>query len=109
MDTFDDPPVGYCYHVTPRSDELGGGWKIQLLEGEREVGGGHFPKRCDDPDGISAWWDGLGAEGRLHWLGIARSDDPAQAWHAFSDDQAWQEACDFGEEWLATRPSESDH
>jgi hypothetical protein len=31
------------YQINPRSPELGGGWRLQLLEDGEEVGGGVFP------------------------------------------------------------------
>ena len=33
----------YSYEILPRPVELGGGWRLRLLEGEVEVGGGVFP------------------------------------------------------------------
>lgn len=31
------------YEIMPRSDHLGGGWRLRLLEDNEEVGGGVFP------------------------------------------------------------------
>jgi len=33
----------YSYEITPRPVELGGGWRLRLLEDGVEVGGGVFP------------------------------------------------------------------
>ena len=33
----------YSYEITPRPIELGGGWRLRLLEDGGEVGGGVFP------------------------------------------------------------------
>ena len=33
----------YTYKILPRPIELGGGWRLRLLEGDVEVGGGVFP------------------------------------------------------------------
>jgi len=33
----------YSYEINPRPAELGGGWRLRLLEYEQEVGGGVFP------------------------------------------------------------------
>ncbi len=33
----------YSYEITPRPIELGGGWRLRLLEDSVEVGGGVFP------------------------------------------------------------------
>ena len=33
----------FSYEITPRQDNLGGGWRLRLLEDGVEVGGGVFP------------------------------------------------------------------
>lgn len=33
----------FSYEILPRQVELGGGWRLRLLEGDVEVGGGVFP------------------------------------------------------------------
>jgi hypothetical protein len=33
----------FSYEITPRPVELGGGWRLRLLESDTEVGGGVFP------------------------------------------------------------------
>lgn len=33
----------FSYEITPRPDNLGGGWRLRLLEDGVEVGGGVFP------------------------------------------------------------------
>lgn len=35
--------MNYSYEINPRPVELGGGWRLRLLEGDVEVGGGVFP------------------------------------------------------------------
>jgi hypothetical protein len=35
--------MNYSYEITPRPVELGGGWRLRLLEDGEEVGGGVFP------------------------------------------------------------------
>jgi len=39
----------YSYEIATRPVELGGGWRLRLLEGDVEVGGGVFPVRQADP------------------------------------------------------------
>jgi hypothetical protein len=34
----------YTYTIEPRPEELGGGWRLCLLEEGEEVGGGVFPE-----------------------------------------------------------------
>ena len=40
----------FSYEILPRPVELGGGWRLRLLEGDVEVGGGVFPPMTDDFD-----------------------------------------------------------
>lgn len=35
--------MNYSYEINPRPDNLGGGWRLRLLEDGVEVGGGVFP------------------------------------------------------------------
>lgn len=43
--------MDYCYEINPRPVELGGGWRLRLLESGAEVGGGVFPPvaNIEDP------------------------------------------------------------
>lgn len=42
---------GYSYQIDPRPADLGGGWRLRLLEDGQEVGGGVFPPASGDFDG----------------------------------------------------------
>ena len=44
----------YTYEITPRLVELGGGWRLRLLEDGQEVGGGVFPPVEDIEDATEA-------------------------------------------------------
>jgi hypothetical protein len=61
----------YTYDITPRSAELGGGWRLQLLEDGVEVGGGVFPPvetgSQNPKDAIQAAFDDAEAEAYA-WL-----------------------------------------
>jgi hypothetical protein len=35
--------MNYSYEINPRPVDVGGGWRLRLLEGGKEVGGGVFP------------------------------------------------------------------
>lgn len=35
------------FEISPRAPEFGGGWRLQLFEGDTEVGGGVFPPVTD--------------------------------------------------------------
>jgi hypothetical protein len=39
--------MSHSYQIDPRPPELGGGWKLKLLEDGEEVGGGVFPAGDD--------------------------------------------------------------
>jgi hypothetical protein len=39
----DSRPEGFAYSIDPRDEQLGGGWRLKLLENGEEVGGGVFP------------------------------------------------------------------
>lgn len=39
----------YRYEIEPRPAAVGGGWRLRLFEGEKEVGGGVFPPFCLGP------------------------------------------------------------
>jgi hypothetical protein len=44
----------FSYEITPRPDNLGGGWRLRLLEDGVEVGGGVFPPEEGIKDAIAA-------------------------------------------------------
>ena len=45
----------YAYEIDPRSEELGGGWKLRLLEDGQEMGGGVFDSFEDAQDLAEDW------------------------------------------------------
>lgn len=67
--------MNYSYEINPRSVDVGGGWRLRLLENGDEVGGGVFPPvegiedakealqaAFDDAQGEAyAWLDSRGA------------------------------------------------
>ena len=42
--------TAYRYEIEPRPAELGGGWRLRLFAGEKEMGGGVFPPAYYGPD-----------------------------------------------------------
>ncbi|CUA96994.1 YfbR-like 5'-deoxynucleotidase [Thiomonas bhubaneswarensis] len=56
--------MDYGYRIEPRSDELGGGWRLRLLENGEEIGGGIFPAGESDLEA----YDDAQAEASA-WLG----------------------------------------
>ncbi len=62
--------MDYSYEINPRPVELGGGWRLRLLEDSVEVGGGVFPpvEGIDDAEeALQAAFDD--AEGEAYdWL-----------------------------------------
>ena len=59
----------YAHTITPRPPELGGGWRLRLLEDGEEVGGGVFPPadRADPAEALQAAFDEAEAEAEA-WL-----------------------------------------
>ena len=61
----------FSYEITPRPVELGGGWRLRLMEDGVEVGGGVFPPVKDDfkdeKDALQAAFDDAVSEAYA-WL-----------------------------------------
>ena len=61
----------FSYEITPRSAELGGGWRLRLLQDDVEVGGGVFPPdetgSQNPKDALQAAFDDAEAEAYA-WL-----------------------------------------
>lgn len=60
----------FSYEINPRPVELGGGWKLRLLEDGQEVGGGVFPPVDgieDATEALQAAYDDAEAEA-YEWL-----------------------------------------
>jgi len=93
----------YSYEIKPRPAELGGGWKLTLLEDGQEAGGGVFPVLEDNPQAGMNWWNSLSEEQRAHWLMMAASAMPAAARHAFLLAEAYNDAQDEADVWMSTR------
>ena len=94
----------YSYEITPRPVELGGGWRLQLLENGEEVGGGVFPI-VDDPAAGMSWWNECSEQERSHWLMMAASALPADAYHAYLLAETYADAEATAYEWLDSRES----
>lgn len=65
------------YELNPRTDEMGGGWQLRLLEDGRAVAGGAIPVIADNPQGSMVWWNSMPEQDRAHWLAEAKSAKPA--------------------------------
>jgi hypothetical protein len=61
------------YTISPRSDTLGGGWKLTLFENGGEVGGGVFPIPQEERQAGIDWWNSLSMTERGHWIRMADS------------------------------------
>jgi hypothetical protein len=93
----------YSYEITTRPAELGGGWKLRLLEESEEVGGGVFPVAPVDPYQGMTWWNTLMEDERGYWLKVANSARPADAYHAFLLAEAYANAESEAYAWLDSR------
>jgi hypothetical protein len=96
--------MGYSYEIEPRTPELGGGWRLRLLEDGEEVGGGVFPADPHaDPVAGMAWFNGLSEPQRAEWLAEAESARAVDAWGVWLASEARCEAEDVAHEWLSSR------
>lgn len=91
---------GRRYVITPRSADLGGGWKLVLLEDGEEAGGGVFPVPEEQPSVGMDWWDALSIEERAYWLVKAGPAAPANAWRPWMLALAYEDAVQEGEAWV---------
>ncbi len=91
------------YEINPRPVELGGGWKLTLLQDGQEAGGGVFPILQENPQTGMDWWNNLAEAQRAHWLMMAASAMPAAARHAYLLAEAYNDAQDEAEAWMTTR------
>lgn len=86
--------MNYSYEINPRSVDVGGGWRLRLLEDGEEVGGGVFPPVEgieDAKEALQAAFDD--AEGEAYaWLG---SRDAMDAPPDGDERQRRQAAVDF--------------
>lgn len=97
--------MNYSYEITPRPVELGGGWRLRLLEGSEEMGGGVFPVEDNEADADVRWWNECSQQEREHWLMMAASARPADAYHAFMLAEAYADAESTAYEWLDSKES----
>lgn len=93
----------YTYEIIARPADLGGGWRLRLLENGEEMGGGVFPIQ-DDPEAGVLWWNECSEQERTHWLMMAASARPADAYHAFLLAEEYAAAEAEGEAWMDSRP-----
>lgn len=74
--------IGYTYSITSRPDNLGGGWRLRLLEYGEEVGGDIFlPLGGIDEHGEAlqaAYDNAIGVA--LDWLDSCPSAGPSATW-----------------------------
>lgn len=98
--------MSYSYEIKPRLAELGGGWKLALLQDGLEVGGGVFPVLENDPQAGMDWWNRCSETERANWLKAAGSARPADAYHAFLMVEAYADAESAAYDWLDSRDGE---
>jgi len=91
------------YEITPRPAELGGGWRLRLLENGEEVGGGVFPVAPADPHQGITWWNEMTEDERSYWLEVTGSARPADAYDAFLLAEAYSDAQNEAYAWLDSR------
>lgn len=97
--------TSYSYQIKSRPVELGGGWRLQLLENEEEVGSGVFPIE-EDPDAGMTWWNECSEQERANWLMMTASARPADAYHAYLLAETYADAESTAYQWLTSRDKE---
>jgi hypothetical protein len=94
----------YRYEVAPRAEALGGGYHLRLFDGDEEVGGGVFPAdRHAEPHKGVTWFNTLPEHERARWLKEAKSARPVDAWGAYLQLLALDEAKSEGALWVSMR------
>lgn len=99
----------HSYEITPRPAELGGGWKLRLLEDDEEAGGGVFPIEQDkaDPQKGIDWWNSLQEAERAWWLerAVERGavGTAAEAYTSYLLAEAYDDAEGTAYDWLDSR------
>ena len=103
--------MNYSYEITPRPVELGGGWRLQLIEDGQEVGGGVFPIEQEkaEPEKGMAWWNELQEKERAWWLEQAvergAAGTAAEAYLSYLLIEAHLDAEATAQEWIDSRES----
>ncbi len=62
------------YEIAPRGPELGGGWRLRLIEDGEEVGGGVFPASETEESKTDAYADAMDEAER--WLASRQAPPP---------------------------------
>ena len=93
----------FSYEITPRPDNLGGGWRLRLLEDDEEVGGGVFLVEPADPHQGMAWWNAMSQDERSYWLDMTGSARPSDAYDASLLADAHSEAQGEAYTWLDSK------
>jgi len=91
----------YDYEIVPRGPELGGGWRLYLIQNNEEVGGGVFPAESH-ATAAREWWDVLDKNQRMHWT--IKGLEAGNAHLAYLKEEAWHDATQAAGEWLDSRP-----
>ena len=95
--------IKYSYQIATRPVELGGGWRLSLLEDGVEIGGGVFPVEQTDPHQSTTWWSSMTEDERDLWLKEAHSAQPLDAYQAFLVADAYTAAINEAYTWLDTK------
>lgn len=103
--------MSYSYEIIPRPVELGGGWRLRLLEGSEEMGGGVFPidQEQAEPQKGMDWWNSLQEADRAWWLEqtVERGAQgtAAEAYLSYLLIEAHLDAEATAQEWIDSRAS----
>lgn len=95
--------IQYGYEIASRPVQLGGGWRLSLLENGVEVGSGVFPVEQADPHQGMIWWNAMAEDERRLWLQEANSARPVDAYQTFLMADSYTAAINEAYAWLDTR------
>jgi len=95
----------YSYEILPRAADVGGGWRLRLLEDGDEVGGGVFPADPNyNPDMGMEWWNARSETERAMWMDKAGNTGRAvDAWGAYLAAEAHFDANEEGDAWVSAK------
>jgi hypothetical protein len=101
----DTTSTWYDYKIILRELELGGGYRLRLLQDGKEGDGGVFPAHLDVAAALT-WWDMQDQDQKTYWMTKAHSADPINAHYAHLLAEAWLDATETAGESMESRPKE---
>lgn len=99
-----DEQTFFDHEILARPPEEGGGWRLRLLEDDKEVNGGVFSVAAANEEAAESWWSTLDVLQQEQWAREAGSSMVLKAYMVFLTKEAWHDAVHAAGEWLDSRP-----